>query len=130
MLQAILGILAAPILGSLTDAYKAKLESGNNKTKVAGDLAIRDIELQQRERELQKEIRIAQTGKWWTVENLAGYCIVFYMGKVYIWDAALGLGVTDPVKGTTAEWGALVIAFFFGTKAITSTAKIIASIWK
>lgn len=123
-MQAILGLLAKPILGSLTDAYRAKLESGNNKTKIAAELAARELEVQKAEVDAHRQIRIAQTGTWYTVENLAGYILVFALGKVYIWDAALHLGTSDAVKGAMGEWGMIILSFFFAKRGIENVARI------
>lgn len=50
--------------------------------------------------------------------------LVITIWKVYIWDAMLGWGSTDPVKGQIADWGNTIIWFLFGSPTAMGIAKM------
>lgn len=125
LLKLVASQFGGQIIGGLVDGYKAKLDAGNTRDSIAADLAGKELLVQQREVELSAQLRIAQVGVWYEPEHLAGYVLVFYMAKIYIWDAALHLGSTDAVNGAVGEWGALIMAFLFGKRGIENVARIL-----
>lgn len=130
LLQPLLNFFGGPVIKGAVDAYKAKLEAGNNTDRMAADLAGRELEVQRREIEVQSDYKTSLIGHWYEPVNLFGYIMVFYIGKVMVWDAALGLGSTDAVRGSVAEWAGMIMIFFVGKRAIENTAGIIARIFK
>jgi hypothetical protein len=120
------GLLGGPFAKAAVDAYGKKLDSDNSAQKTAAGLASKEIALQQREAELQTSVKIAQIGKWYTVENLFGYVTLFYYTKIIVWDKVLELGSTDPLKGTVAEWAGVIMCFYFGKRGIENVVRI----WK
>lgn len=50
--------------------------------------------------------------------------LVGYEWKVYVYDAMLGLGTTDAVKGQVAEWGNTVWYFLFGAPTVLGLGKM------
>lgn len=125
MFQWLLRFLTAPILQSAVDAYKAKLASDNSAEKIAADLAGRELLVQQRELELQSQLRIAEIGKWYEPEHLMGYAVVVYFGKLLIWDKVLGWGSTDPLAGWASTTANLIVVFYFGKRGFENIARII-----
>lgn len=113
------------IAGPLVDAYKAKLEAGNAADRLAADLAMRELDVQAREIESQKQLRIAQVGHWSTPESLFGYIMVIYFGKIVVWDKVLALGSTDPLTGAAAEWAGIIMIFYFGKRGVENVARIV-----
>ena len=118
--------LSGPIVGGVIDGYKAKLAAGNDKDRIAADLAARELGVQRAEIEAQNALRIAQIGKWYEPEKLFAYIIVIYFAKVIIWDKVLGFGSTDPITGAVAEWAMMVMMFYFGKRGVENVAKIVA----
>lgn len=118
--------LSAPIVNGVIDGYKAKLAAGNDKDRIAVDLAARELEVQRVEIEAQNTLRIAQIGKWYEPEKLFAYIIVIYFAKVIIWDKVFGWGTTDPINGMVAEWAMMVMMFYFGKRGVENVAKIVA----
>ncbi len=125
ILQPLLNFFGGPVVKGAVDAYKAKLEAGNNADRIAADLAGRELEVQQREIEVQGEYRKALLGHWHEPVNLFGYILVFYIGKVMIWDAALGLGSTDAVRGVVGDWAGMIMIFYVGKRGLENIARII-----
>lgn len=117
--------LSGPIINSVIDAYKAKLAAGNDATKIAADLAGRELQVQQREAELQAQYRIATIGRWYEPEKLMGYAVAIYFGKLLLWDKVLALGATDPLLGWSATTANLIVAFYFGKRTFENVARII-----
>lgn len=119
-------ILSGPIISAAIEAYKAKLQAGSNQDKLAADLAGKDLELQAKERELNTQITISDSGRWWTAAPRAIVCWAFalYIAKVVLYDTALGWGSTPALKGMIAEWGGTVICFWFGGRTIEKVARI------
>jgi len=119
-------LLSGPIISAAIEAYKAKLAAGSNQDKLAADLAGKDLELQAKERELNTQITISDSGRWWTAAPRAIVCWSFaiYIAKVVVWDTSLGWGSTFALKGMIAEWGGTVICFWFGGRTIEKVARI------
>jgi hypothetical protein len=117
--------LSGPIVGAVIDGYKAKLAAGNDKDRIAADLAARELDVQRAEIEAQNALRIAQIGKWYEPEKIIGYSVAFTVAKVLVWDICLGLGSTPEPKGWIASVTLSVIAFYFGKRTFENVAKII-----
>jgi hypothetical protein len=125
ILQPLLNFFGGPVIKGAIDAYKAKLEAGNTAERIEADLAARELDVQRREVEVQGEYRTALLGHWYEPVNLFGYILVFYIGKVMIWDAALGLGSTDPVRGVVGDWAGMIMIFYVGKRGLENIARII-----
>lgn len=120
------GLLGGPFIRAALDAYKAKQATLVNHDTLAETLAAKELDVETREMELQTQLKIAQIGTWYAVENLFGYATLIFYAKVLLWDKAFHLGNTDALKGDVAEWAGLVILFFFGKRGIENALKI----WK
>lgn len=125
MWMTIISFLGGPVIKGLIDAYQAKLKAGNVESKIAADLAAGEIAAQTAETNAITQLKIAEIGHWYEPEKLFAYSLWFYFTKVFIYDAALGLGSTDAVRGDVATWGGLVIAFYFGKRGFENVARII-----
>lgn len=131
----IASFLSGPLLGQLTNAYKAKLEAGNTKERIAADLASRELEVQKTEVQAQNQLKIAQIGHWYEPEKLFAYIICFYFAKIVIFDKILGSLVgytdnmfrTDPLTGDAIGWASIVMAFYFGKRGIENVVRILKS---
>lgn len=117
--------LSGPIVGAVIDGYKAKLAAGNDKDRIAADLAARELAVQQREIEVQSQYRIATIGKWYEPEKLMGYAVAIYVGKLLIFDKVLGLGTTDPLGGWIETTANLIVGFYFAKRGAESVARIV-----
>ncbi len=125
MWLSLLSFLGGPVVKGLIDGYKAKLAAGNTSEKIASETASAEIAAQTAETREQTQLKIAQIGHWYEPEKLFAYSLWFYFSKVYIYDAALGLGTTDAVRGDVAMWGGLVIMFYFGKRGFENVARIL-----
>jgi hypothetical protein len=127
VLKSILGFLGGPGLESLVEGYKAKLAAGNTAEKIAADLAAKELDLEQRERELAQQQIIAEEGRWWTAAPRAVVCWSFaiYVAKCVVWDNVLHLGVTYALKGDLATWGGWLMALWFGGRSAEKIARIL-----
>lgn len=121
----ITSLLGGPIVNAALDAYRAKLAAGNSADKIAADLAQRELEVQQREIELQTQLRIATLGHWYEPDKLMAYAVAVYLGKLLIWDKVLGLGVTDPLGGWVEVTANLVVAFYFSKRGFENVVRIL-----
>lgn len=125
MWNLILSFLGGPVIKGVIDAYKARLEAGNTQERIAADLAARELAVQQREIEVDGDYKRALIGHWYEPVNLFGYVMVFYIGKVMIYDAALGLGSTDAVRGDVGTWAGWIMAFYVGKRTFENVARIL-----
>jgi hypothetical protein len=64
-------------------------------------------------------------GKWWEPTQLLGYIMVFYIGKVVLWDKVFGLGSTDAITGEVGQWAGAIIMFMIGKRGFENVARII-----
>lgn len=124
-LQPILNFFGGPVVKGMVDAYKAKLDAGNTQERIAADLATRELDVQAREIEAQKQIRIAQIGVWYEPEKLMGYAVAVYIAKLLIWDKVFGLGSTDPLVGWIETTANLIVLSYFGKRGAENVAKIL-----
>lgn len=118
-------LLGGPFAKAAVAAYQAKLTAENSSEKIAADLAARELAVQQREIEVDGQLRIAEIGKWYEPDHLASYVFVIYLGKVVIWDVMLGLGSTPEIHGVVGQWLGLIAAFLFGKRGIENVARIL-----
>lgn len=133
--KAVLGFVGGPAIKAATDAYKAKLDSKSKHEVLAADLAARELQVQQKEIEVQGQLKIAQVGHFWEVEKLFGYILAAYFGKIIFWDKVMGsffgftdnIFNTDPITGETLQWASLVLMFYFGKRAFENAARIFKS---
>lgn len=125
MWSLILSFLGGPIVSGILSAYRAKLGAENTQEKIDADLAARELSVQQREIEVQGQLRIAEIGKWYEPDHLASYVFVAFFGKVVIYDTMLGLGSTPALHGDVGNWMGLIAMFLFGKRGIENVARII-----
>lgn len=121
-------LLGGPFARAAVEAYRARLASENSAEKTAAELATRELDVQQREAELQTELRKAQIGRWYEPEHLFGYVMAIYFAKVVLWDKVLGSitgGSTDPLTGEVATWAGMIMLFYFGKRGFENVARIL-----
>ncbi|MGB3387390.1 MAG: hypothetical protein WBA88_05345 [Pseudaminobacter sp.] len=118
-------LLSGPIVNGVIDGYKAKLAAGNDKDRIAADLAARELDVQRAEIEAQNTLRIAQIGKWYEPEKLMGYAVAIYVGKLLIFDKVLGLGTTDPLGGWIETTANMIVGFYFAKRGAETVARIV-----
>jgi hypothetical protein len=121
-------LLTGPVINGAIDAYKAKLAAGNDRERIAADLAARELEVQRRERELAATVLIVEQGHWATrwVRPVWAAPFVLYTWKVVVWDICLGWGSTDAVRGDVAALMMIVAGTYFSGRSLE---KIASSIW-
>lgn len=131
MLAVVLGwlgnLLGGPFAKAAVDAYRAKLSAENTSEKIAADLAARELNVEQRERELAVQVVIAEQGRWYTAlpRPLFAFAFVVYAWKVVVWDKVLGLGTTDALSGEMSQWAIIVLTAYFGGRSIEKVARIL-----
>lgn len=127
MLQFIGNLIAGPFINGAINAYKAKLESGNTRERIAADLAAKQLELDEREREIQGQILVAEQGNWFTriIRPLWALPFVIWTWKVVFYDKVLGLGVTDELHGATANLLVTIAGAYFIGRSAETVARII-----
>lgn len=124
-IQPVLNLLGGPVIKGAVDAYRAKLDAGNTKERIAADLAGRELLVQQRELEVQAQYKTAIIGHWYEPPTLMGYIMVTYIGKVIVWDKVLAWGVTDPIEGQVLTWAGMIMVFWIGSRGILNLANIL-----
>src|SRR5882672_7685382 len=89
-------LLGGPFAKAAVDAYRAKLAEENSVDQHTADLAARELAVEQREKELETQVVIAEQGRWYTAlpRPLFAFAFVIYVWKVVVWDRVLGLGTT------------------------------------
>ncbi|HET9904977.1 MAG TPA: hypothetical protein VFQ27_14875 [Xanthobacteraceae bacterium] len=119
-------LIGGPILKSLIDTYKAKLDAANAHERLAAELAAKEIEAEIDARRQANALIIAEQGRWYTaiIRPLLAAPVIIYLWKVIVWDKVLGLGTTDPLTGTVAEWAGLIVMTYVGGRTIEKVARI------
>ena len=119
--------LGGPFAKAAVDAYRAKLNAENTSEKIAADLAARELNVEQRQRELATQVTIAEQGRWYTAlpRPLFAFAFVIYVWKVVVWDSVFGLGATTPLSGDVAQWAMIVLTAYFGGRSLEKVARIL-----
>ncbi|RTM11537.1 MAG: hypothetical protein EKK33_21160 [Bradyrhizobiaceae bacterium] len=125
MWMTIISFLGGPVIKALIDAYSVKLKAENVDSKIAADLAAREIASQTAEINAVMRYRAAEIGHWHEPDKLMGYCVALYFAKLLVWDKVLGLGSTDPLAGFAAITANLVVSFYFAKRGFENVARII-----
>ena len=122
----IANLFAGPVIGALTDSYKAKLAAGNTTEAKATELAIKEIEGQIALRQTEASIIRQEQGWWLTAlpRPIMGLAASFYVTKVLVYDLCLGLGSTPEAQGSTQAILMIVITGFYGGRTIEKVARI------
>jgi hypothetical protein len=126
----IIGALLQPIVNGLLTAQKQKLDAAGSHEARETEIAIKAIDLDKREAELQADYKRALIGHPFEPANVAAYIFVLYIAKVVVWDTMLGLGSTPAIKGNVGEWMALIAAFLFGKRGAENLAMIVSGALK
>lgn len=124
----VLNFLGGPVIKSIADGYKARLDAGNTSERIAADLATRELLIQQRELELNQQLKIAEIGKWYEPDHLFGYIMVIYFGTIIVYDKVLGSvthHTTDPLAGDIATWAGWIMTFYVGMRGTQGLARIL-----
>lgn len=119
-------LLGGPFVKAALAAYQAKLTSENTTQSYKEQLAVKELDLQVREEELNTQYKIATMGAWYLPDHLMGYAVAIYFAKLLVWDKVLAMGATDPLAGWAALTANLVVGFYFGQQTVTNVMKI----WK
>lgn len=120
-------LLGGPFAKAALDAYRAKLSAENASDKIAADLAARELQVEERERDLAAQVTIAEQGRWFTAlpRPLFAFAFIIYLWKVVVWDKVLGWGTTDALSGEVAQWATIVLTAYFGGRSLEKVAKIL-----
>lgn len=119
------GFVTGPVFDDLLKGYQARLAAGNTSESIAADLAAKELAVQQRELELQTQLRIAEIGRPFEPDRLMGYCVAVYFFKLLVWDKVLGLGTTDGLAGFASTTANLIVASYFAKRGFENVARII-----
>ncbi len=119
-------LLAGPIIGKVIEGYKAKLAAGDNRDRMAADLAAKELAVDARASELRTQLLIAEQGRWYTaiIRPLFALPLIVYFWKILIWDKVLGWGSTDALTGMIGEWAGLIILTYFGGRTVEKVARV------
>lgn len=121
-------LIGGPVVTGLINAYKARLDAANTRDRLAADLAAKEIEAEIDARRQANALIIAEQGRWYTaiIRPLLAAPVIIYLWKVIVWDKVLGLGTTDPLTGTVAEWAGLIVTAYVGGRTVEKVARIFA----
>ena len=125
MLAWLASLIVGPIINSLIESYKAKLDAANTHDRIAADLAAKDIESEIAARQQASAIIIAEQGRWYTaiIRPLLALPIIIYFWKVIVWDKVLDLGVTDPLTGMVSDWAGTIVTAYVGGRTVEKVAR-------
>ena len=110
----------------MIEGYKAKLTAGDNRDRMAADLAAKELAVDARASELRTQLLIAEQGRWYTaiIRPLFALPLIVYFWKILIWDKVLGWGSTDALTGMIGEWAGLIILTYFGGRTVEKVARV------
>lgn len=125
----LLKVLSGPVVEAFVKGYTAKLAAGNTSERLAGELAARELQVQNTEILATNQLKMAEIGHPWEPEKLAFYVTLVYYGKIVLWDVVLGLGSTDALHGQAAQWAQMIMGFYFVKRGGENVARILTRKW-
>jgi len=128
----IIGAILGPVINGFLTAQKQKLDAAGSHEARETEIAIKALDVDKREAEVNASVVIAEQGNVLTrmVRPLFAIPFILFTWKVIVWDKLLGWGVTDALD--PKMWGvfmAIVIAYFGGRSA-ERVASTVASIFE
>lgn len=121
------GLLGGPFAKAAVDAYRAKLDAGNNAASIAADLAYKQASIDQQREQVEQATTRAEDDRWgpWIRWGFALPFVVFNC-KAIVWDRMFHMGVTDPLSPELLNLEGVIVAAYFGHSAITIVGRAIA----
>ena len=119
-------LLGGPFAKAAVDAYKAKLEAGNNAAQIAATLAQQEAVINEQRDVLAQQVLLVEQGHWYTaiIRPLMALPFVVFLWKVVVWDTVLGRGHTDPLTPEMYGVMTVVVSAYFGSLAVERAAKM------
>lgn len=122
LVQIITGVGVSDIVSKATEVYTAHLRAGTDEDKINADLVAREIAMATRESELQATLAKSEPGY---VRQCFAYPVAFYLGKIFVYDKALGLGATDSLSPQLYWIVQTVIVAYFGAATILQAVRLV-----
>lgn len=126
----IIGAILNPILNAYVTTQKQKLDAQGSHEARSEELALKTLELDAKEAQVNAQVIVAEQGNWVTrsIRPLFGLAAAILTWKILVWDLAFGewtQGSTDKLS-SQAYWllTTIVIAYMGGRTAETIAAKI------
>lgn len=119
-LYAFLRWLTGSLSGKLLDAYRIKLESGNETERILADVAIKDLEAQIAARESAKEVRLSTSGflEMRVITALIALPFVIHLWAVML-DTVFQFGWRIPkFPSPFDQYEGTILLSFFGVQAV------------
>jgi hypothetical protein len=129
------GAILKPVINGLLTAQKQKLDAiGSHEARVT-ELAQRQLELDQREAEVNAQVVIAEQGHWVTrsIRPLLGLAAAVLTWKILVWDLALGQwtdGSTDKLSDQAFWLLTTIVIAYMGGRSAEKIADKIAGVFK
>ncbi len=119
-------LLGGPFAKAAVDAYRAKLEAGNNSERIAADLAAREMAVKAERQAVDAQVVRAEQGRWFTaiVRPLFALPFIVFNLKIVVWDKVLNMGATDPLSSDMLRLEAVIVAGYFGSLAVENAARV------
>jgi len=121
---ALVGSIGGKVADSVLGWHKDSLDAANQEARIRADLAQSVVRRDAAEDAARTQLKIAEIGHWYEPEKLFAYVILFYFAKIYVYDAALGLGSTDAVRGSASDWAGMIMMFYFGKRGVENVVRI------
>lgn len=103
------------IFSNVADLYKARLAAGEDQSKLAADLAARQLALDSQDARLQASLTAG--AKWYSPRELMGYGVAFYVVKILCWDKQ-HYDYTEPLDDKLWWVVTTIIIAYFGARAV------------
>lgn len=131
----IIGALLQPIVNGLLTAQKQKLDAAGSHEARETEIAIKGLDLDKREAEINADVVKAEQGNWFTrsVRPLIGLTVVVLLWKVIVYDKALGqwtVGHTDALDENLWSVVKAIIYAYFGGRSAEKVATTVAGVFK
>jgi hypothetical protein len=131
----IIGAILSPIITGLLTAQKQKLDAAGSHEAREAEIAIKAIDLDKREAEINADVVKAEQGNWFTrsIRPAIGMAVVILVWKILVFDKALGqwtAGHTDALDDKLWNVVMVIIVSYFGGRSAEKVATTVAGVFK
>lgn len=131
----VIGAILAPVINGLLTAQKQKLDAAGSHEARETEIAIKAIDLDKREAEINADVVKAEQGNWFSrsVRPAIGFAVVILIWKILVYDKALGqwtMGHTDALDEKLWNVVMVIIVSYFGGRSAEKVATTVAGVFK
>ncbi|GGF56838.1 hypothetical protein GCM10007301_15670 [Azorhizobium oxalatiphilum] len=127
LLTTILSWLSGGLVDRVLDTLNKRVDAQTEQEKLRTQITVEAIKAEVASRQSDRDVLVAEQGRWYTamVRPLLAAPVIIFLWKVIVWDKVLGLGTTDALNGTVADWAGAIVTTYVGGRSVEKVAALL-----